>query len=577
MNDFEVVRSEALIIGAGAAGLRVAIELIGGGVQPLVIGKRRHGDAHTAWAAGGINASLGTRDPEDRPEIHAADTIREGHFICDPRAVELLARDAPERVRELHAWGCDFHLHEREIDQRYFGAQSFRRTCFVGDVTGRAMLDTLVAKARELEVPYRQNLMVTRILVADGRAVGAFAVDLETGGGVLLESPVVVVAAAGHTSIYARSSSRPDENTGDAAALALEAGARLRDMELVQFHPTGRVDPPELRGRLVTEAVRGEGGHLLNAQGERFMERYSPEHMELDARDVVARAIYTEVEEGRGTPDGAVLLDISHRGRAFLEERLPAMLKGFAEAGIDIASEPMPVAPTAHYAMGGIRVDFDSGATDVPGLYAVGEATAGVHGANRLGGNSLAETVVFGCITGRHLLDARDEAPPAADARALGRDEAARLERLARADGQHEPRELTEELRTVMWRHAGIVRNESLLREGLRQLASLRERSDSLAVRAGTSSDAFVAALNLRFMLLVARTVLEGALLRRESRGAHYRDDAPERDDEHWRTTILYRLENDAIVTETAPVGDVHPGIRRALDEEHALDYHHLE
>jgi succinate dehydrogenase / fumarate reductase, flavoprotein subunit len=253
------------------------------------------------------------------------------------------------------------------------------------------------------------------------------------------------------------------------------------------------------------------------------------------------------------------------------------LLEQFAEVGVDIATDPMPVAPTAHYAMGGIRVDFDSGATDVPGLYAVGEATAGVHGANRLGGNSLAETVVFGQITGRHLLEARSEAAASTDVDALGRDEAERLERLATVEGQHDPQALTEELRDVMARHAGIVRNASLLEEGLERLASLRERSASLDVRAGPTSDAFVVALNLQFMLPVAETVLRGALLRRESRGAHYRDDAPDRDDERWRETILYRLDHDAIQLDTAPIGPVHPDIGRALDEQHELDYHHLE
>ncbi len=265
VDDINLMETDVLIVGAGAAGLRAAIELAREGVDVLVLGKRRHGDAHTVWAAGGINASLGNLDPDDRWEIHAADTIGEGHFVNDPRAVEILAREAPERILELRDWGCPFSLTEEgELNQRYFGAQSFRRTCFAGDTTGEAILGTLVAKAREVGVSYREDVYVTKLLKSGGRVNGAAGFDMRSGHRLLFGARAVVLAAGGYTSIYRRGSSRPDENNGDAMALAYEAGAALKDMEFVQFHPTGMIEPSEMDGRLVTEAVRGEGGRLYN-------------------------------------------------------------------------------------------------------------------------------------------------------------------------------------------------------------------------------------------------------------------------------------------------------------------------
>jgi succinate dehydrogenase / fumarate reductase flavoprotein subunit len=566
---YEKVETGVLIIGAGAAGLRAAIELARAGVETLVLGKRRHGDAHTIWASGGINAALGTRDPEDRWEIHAADTLREGHFVNDPHAVELLARNAPERIRELADWGCKFsRTDEGALDQRYFGAQSYRRTCFAGDKTGEAILNTLVAKARELEVPYRENVYVTKVLTGRDRAVGAAGYDMDSGEYVVFRAPAVVLAAGGMTALYTRNSSRSDENTGDAAALAYEAGAVLRDMEFVQFHPTGMVYPEEYSGQLVTEAVRGEGGRLYNTEGERFMERYSPEHMELDARDVVARANYQEIQAGRGTENGAVLLDISHRSPEYLRERLPRMYEQFRELGVDITREPMEVAPTAHYAMGGIEVDFETGATTLPGLFAIGEATAGVHGANRLGGNSLAETVVLGEVCGRHLAEYLRDAPEPALPHAAVEEH---LSTLAGPAGEHEPQALIDELRRVMWDHAGIVREEEGLRAGLEKLSDIKRQAGS------AGSERFEAAANLRFMLVAAEAVLRGALMRRESRGAHYREDFPQESPEWVRNVVYEKGAYGEMLLRTEPVGEIPAGIRTALDEEHSLQYTHLE
>jgi succinate dehydrogenase / fumarate reductase flavoprotein subunit len=577
----EHVETDVLIVGAGAAGLRAAIELARADVDVLVLGKRRHGDAHTVWAAGGINASLGNVDPDDRWDIHAADTVGEGHFVNDPRAVEILAREAPERIRELYDWGCPFSLTEDgELNQRYFGAQSFRRTCFAGDRTGEAMMGTLVKRAREEGVPYREDVYVTKLLKSGGRVNGAAAFDLHSGRRILFGARAVVLAAGGYTSIYRRGSSRPEENNGDAMALAYGAGAALKDMEFVQFHPTGMVEPEEMDGRLVTEAVRGEGGRLYNVEGGRFMKFYSPERMELDARDVVARANYREIQEGRGTPEGAVLLDISHRDPEYIKERLPNMYEQFMEQGVDITEEPMKVSPTAHYGMGGIEVDPRTCATAVEGLYAVGESAAGVHGANRLGGNSLAETVVFGKILGEHLAEAIDDLPGAQLGEAAAREHLADLDALATRAGINDPGELIDELRGLVWDHAGIVRTAGGLREGLDRLRGLRERAGDLEVP-DDPADRFgrwlERALDLGAMLVAAEAVVRGALAREESRGAHHREDFPEESDA-WRKNILCaRDEGGEMYLWTEPVAEVSPEVQKALDEDYSLDYHYLE
>ena len=573
----ETVSTSVLIIGAGGAGLRTSIELARHGIDCLVLGKRPHGDAHTIWAAGGINASLGSLDPEDRWAIHAADTLDEGHFVNDPTAVELLCRRAPDRIRELEEWGMPFdRTDDGKINQRYFGAQSFRRTCFVGDRTGQALMNTLVQKAMDLEVPYRENLYITDVVVENGQAAGAVGVDMDGGQPVAFDADAVVIAAGGHTSLYRRSSSRPDENTGDAQALAFNAGVPLRDMEFVQFHPTGKVTPAAEAGHLVTEAVRGEGGRLYNTEGERFMERYSPDQMELDARDVVARANEQEIREGRGTTNDAVLLDISHRDDEYIHDRLPRMVEEFAEHGVDITEEPMEVAPTAHYAMGGIEVDFETARTAVDGLYAVGECTAGVHGANRLGGNSLIETIVFGQVAGDHI--ARTLSPDASPALsdAAVRDHIATQDTLAAAEGDHTPAEITDRLRDVMWKHAGILRNEDGLIDGLRKLQQLRADADSLSVQADRTSRRYERAQNVRFMLTTAETILRGALERSESRGAHARTDYDEKNPA-WRQNIRCVPTTEGMEIAFQDPGRPSPSVQQAVDEEHELDYHHLE
>jgi succinate dehydrogenase / fumarate reductase flavoprotein subunit len=527
------VAASVLVIGTGAAGLRAAIELAEGGVQVLCVGKRRRDDAHTVLAAGGINAALATMDPEDSWEQHAADTLREGYWLADPRSVELLCREAPAAIDELVGWGARLAREEDgRLTQRFFGAHRFRRTCFAGDYTGREIQRALVRRAAELGVSVRDDVYVTRLLVHDGRVFGSYAFDLDEGGRWVIVADAVILAAGGHTRIWRRSSSRRDENTGDAMRLAAEAGCRLRDMELVQFHPTGMVFPEQSAGTLVTEAVRGEGGILRNAAGERFMERYDPERLELSTRDRVALAIYTEISAGRGTEHGGVLLDVSHLGRDTVLSRLPRMYRQFVDlAMLDITRAPMEVAPTAHYSMGGVRVEPQRHLTDVEGLYAVGECATGVHGANRLGGNSLAECLVFGRIVGNEAarwsaaldVQVRDRAAIAA---ATGE-----VDELLGGRGDEFARPLQRAVRDLMSECCGVVRSEDGLREGLARLDEVTERARAMEVRPDLAGYADLAhAFDLQGSLLAARATLECALERRESRGAHSRLDYPDQD-----------------------------------------------
>jgi len=542
--------ANVLVIGTGAAGLRAAIAAHQAGSEVVVVGKRRRDDAHTVLAAGGINAALGTVDPQDSWQQHFADTLREGYFLADPRVVELMATEAPAAVLELADWGAPFaRTPDGRLDQRFFGAHRWRRTCYAGDWTGRAILRTLTAKVAELGMTVVDDQYVSQLLVSDGACFGALAFDLETGARTVFLADAVVLATGGHTRIWRRSSSRRDENTGDGMYLALLAGCRLQDMELVQFHPTGMVAPEEAAGILVTEAVRGEGGVLKNAFGERFMARYDPERMELSARDRVALANYTEIAEGRGGPNGGVFLDITHLGKDAILEKLPRMYRQFLEYQmLDISQQPMEVAPTAHYSMGGVVVDPETHATDVAGLYAAGEVTAGLHGANRLGGNSLAETVVFGRRAGEAAAgysasrDVQLRARPVVDA--AGEELTSFIRH-----GREFARPLQRTLRDAMWETCGVVRDQAGLRRGLERVAELRELAREVDVRPTAEGYADLAhALDLRASLVAAEATLLGALARNESRGAHQRRDHPELDPE-LQVNLQSRLDGDRHMT----------------------------
>jgi succinate dehydrogenase / fumarate reductase flavoprotein subunit len=566
--------SNVLVIGSGAAGLRAAIAAHEAGRQVTVLGKRLRKDAHTVLAAGGINAALGTVDPEDSWQQHFADTLREAYLLSDPRTVEIMAREAPDAVLELAEWGCDFARRpDGSLDQRYFGAHTYRRTCYAGDYTGRAMLHTLADHAAALGMTVLENVYVSRLLVRDGTCFGAYAFDIGSGERTVFLADAVVLAAGGHTRLWRRSSSRRDENTGDGMALALQAGCRLADMELVQFHPTGMVAPEEMAGTLVTEAVRGEGGHLRNADGERFMQRYDPQRMELSTRDRVALANYTEIAEGRGTSNGGVWLDISHRSKDEIVEKLPRMYRQFLESQmLDISAHPMEVAPTAHYSMGGVVVEPEDHSTDVEGLFAAGEVAAGLHGANRLGGNSLVETLIFGRRAGAAAAERSANLEVSLRARSVIADAQADLDGLIR-EGEEFARPLQRALRDALWEHCGVVRDEEGLKEGLARVADLREAAGSVDVRPTSEGFGDLAhALDLRAALLTAEATILGAIERRETRGAHIRSDHPDLD-ERLRVNLVVRCGREGrLETSRVPVPEVPEHLRGWLAPADELD-----
>jgi succinate dehydrogenase flavoprotein subunit len=524
-----------LIVGSGAAGMRAAIAAHEAGEHVRVLGKRPRLDAHTVLASGGINGALGTRDPEDSWEQHYADTVREGYFLSDPRVVEIMTREAPGTILELADWGCEFaRTEDGALDQRFFGAHSYRRTCYAGDFTGRAILRTLHRRADEIGVPpVVEDQYVSHLLVADGVCFGTVAFDLNSGERTVHLADAIVLCTGGHTRLWRRSSSRRDENYGEGWALALRAGCRVMDPELVQFHPTGMVWPDDIAGTLVTEAVRGEGGRLFNADGERYMQRYDPDRLELSSRDRVALANYTEIAEGHAGPNGGVFLDITHRGKDFILEKLPRMYRQFIEHQmLDISKEPMEVAPTAHYSMGGIVVDHETYATDVVGLYAAGEVTGGLHGANRLGGNSLAEAVNAGRRAGEAASAFTTEGEVVVRSRRAIRQALDELSSLTKP-GPELPRPLQRALRDLMWERCGVVRDEDGLRGALNGLEDIRAASDVADVRPGAEGWSDLAnLLDLRAGLLAAEATVRAAIERRETRGAHNRSDYPELDPE---------------------------------------------
>lgn len=537
-----VIDADVLVIGNGGAGLRAAIESYRFGADTLVVARTILGKAHTTMAEGGVNAALGNRDPTDSIEAHFRDTVTEGAFLNDQRLVSILVEEAPERIYDLEEFGAIFdRTPEGRIAQRPFGGQSHPRTCYVGDETGHEMIMALTEEVRRRHIRHIDEVLVTKLLMDRGRCAGAFALEMRSGESLCLRSKATVLALGGAGQVY-RVTSNPDESTGDGYALAYEAGAELMDMEQVQFHPTGMVHPPSAKGILVTEAVRGEGGLLKNSLDERFMERYSPKQMELSPRDVVARSIYSEIQAGRGTPRGGVLLDISHKEKAQVEAKLPRMVRQFRTfADLDITKEPMEVAPTAHHFMGGVRIrPEDNRSTTVEGLYVAGENEAGVHGGNRLGGNALAETQVFGARAGRAAaqLSSGSDLPDFNEGQ-LGSEEG-RLSSLFR-EGER-PQAIRRDLRELMWDKAGIVRHEEDLSGALRSIEGLRTRSVGLGV-AGTRryNSEWFDAITLRSMLLVSEAVVRSALERQESRGAHFRSDFPSRDDTGWFVNILVR------------------------------------
>jgi len=533
-NAEQQLATSVLVIGTGGSGLRAAIELAEQGTDVLVLGKRPKTDAHTTLAAGGINAALATMDTADTWQQHAADTLTESYLLADPATVRVVTEGAAESIKDLERYGMAFaREHDGRISQRFFGAHTFRRTAFAGDYTGLELQRTLVRRAQQLAIPILDSIYVTRLLVDDNVIFGAYGFDLGHGTRYAIRADAVILATGGHTRIWRRTSSRRDENTGDALRLAVEAGGRIRDPELVQFHPSGLIEPEDSAGTLVSEAARGEGGILRNDLGERFMKRYDPERMELSTRDRVALAAYTEIKEGRGTPRGGVWLDVSHLPRAQIMDRLPRVYQTLMDLQLlDITTTPIEIAPTAHYSMGGVWVRPEDHGTDVEGLYAIGEASSGLHGANRLGGNSLIELLVYGKLVGRAAAAYSAQRDVQRRSRAALSDARAEVDGILHGDGPENVRFLQRALRNAMTEYAGVVRDEAGLLRGLHEVSELEERLTHVGVHPDIAGFYDLAhAFDLKASVIAARATLEAALERRETRGCHNRSDYPKLDE----------------------------------------------
>ncbi len=530
--DYLTQITNVLVIGCGGAGLRSAIEIKKSGLDVCILGKRPKTDAHTVLAAGGINAALGNLDKEDSWEQHFIDTYLEGYGIANPLKVEIMAKEAPSLVKEIDNWGADFaKLKNGELDQRFFGAHKYRRTCYSGDFTGLSILKTLLKKSDELNIPIYDNQYVTELLIKDNTCFGAMSFNISSSERTVHFADAVILCTGGHTRLWKKSSSRKNENTGDGYYLALKAGCKLIDMEMVQFHPSGMVLPEEIEGTLVTEAVRGEGGKLINNKGERFMKNYDPIRMELSTRDKVAIANYKEIVEGRGTKNGGVYLDISHKSKDFIINKLPSIYRQFLEFQmIDISKSPMEVAPTAHYSMGGILVNPEDLSTSVEGLFAAGEVTGGLHGANRLGGNSLAEILIFGKragITSSKYSKKIDQQLRSNQAINIAHENINKFIK----NGNELVRPLQNELRLIMWKYCGVIKNEILLLEGLSKIEKIKTKLSDIDVRIDKyNCEDLALAFDLQSALLSAKATILSAIQRKESRGAHQRSDFPKLD-----------------------------------------------
>ncbi len=566
---YEAHDHDVIVIGAGGAGQRAAIAAADAGLSVGVICKSLLGKAHTVMAEGGIAAALGNVDPRDNWEVHFADTMRGGQFINDYRMAELFAKEAPERVYELERWGGLFdRTPDGRILQRPFGAHTYERLCHVGDRTGLELIRTLQDKMVHTGVEVHMEVTLTRLLKDGDRIAGAFGYRREDGRFVLFRAKAVILATGGWGKVY-KVTSNSWECTGDGCAMAYEAGAELMDMEMVQFHPTGMIWPPGVRGILVTEAVRGEGGILRNAQGERFMERYDPKKLDLSSRDVVARSIYKEVQAGRGTPHGGAYLDITHRGAEFIIKKLPSMHEQFLKlADVDITKSPMEVAPTIHYVMGGVRVEAGAGASTVQGLYAAGEVAAGLHGANRLGGNSLTDILVFGKRAGEHAAQYAKglSARPRVDDR-QAEEERALLRRPFENSGKENPYLLHEELQDVMGEHAGIARTGASLEAGLAKILDLQERAGGTHVGGSMLyNPSWHQCRDVRFMLTMCEAIFRSAIDRQESRGSHWRLDYPDQNAEWGRKNMIVRCEDGRMRVATRPTPQMPPELARLCE-----------
>lgn len=570
---------EVVIVWSGGAWLRCAIELWEHDYTDIIIvGDRAFDDAHTTWARGWINASLATMDPDDSPDIHAVDTYREGQYVAHPDLVETLADHAPEAIADLVKRWADFHKEDDgRLTQRFFGAHTYRRTVFSGDQTGKEMIRVMTQHARTLGIPYLEHVYVYDLLVQDGRAYGIRGVQKDTDEDIVVFAKKVVFATGWFSNVYQRSSSRNKENFGDGIFTAFRAGALIGDIELVQFHPTGLLFPEEMYGELVTEAVRGEWGILLNTQWERFMTQYDPGKMELSTRDVVARANFAEIRAWRGTEKWAVLLDISHRSKQYIQQRLPKMYSMIlAYNNVDISKQPVEVAPTSHYTMGGIWFDADTMQTTIDNFYAAGECTMWVHGANRLGGNSLMETMVFGKKVAQAILAAQwgDES----DEQTFVPKQKAYTSHDYSRPWWMDAETILQQVRSLVWDYAGIVRTEQELLALDTQLTQIQKdvAEQWLAPQWSLYLDVMMYT-RVQSVLILSLLICKGARARKESRGAHYRTDYPETSSEY-NKNYVHQLIGWKLVSSWKDLPQPSLRLQKALDQyERTKNYGHSE
>jgi succinate dehydrogenase / fumarate reductase flavoprotein subunit len=609
MTNIERHSYDVVVIGAGGAGLRAAIEARLAGRKTAIISKSLFGKAHTVMAEGGAAAAMGNVNSNDNWMVHFRDTMRGGKFLNNYRMAELHAKEAPDRIWELETYGALFdRTKDGRISQRNFGGHEYPRLAHVGDRTGLELIRTLQQKIVSLQqedyaatgdyesrIRVFQETTITELFVENGAIAGAFGYYRESGDFVLFETPAVVLATGGVGKSY-KVTSNSWEYTGDGHALALRAGATLINMEFLQFHPTGMVWPPSVKGILVTESVRGDGGVLKNTDGKRFMFDYVPDVFrkqyaetedeadrwytdpdnnrrppELLPRDEVARAINNEVKEGRGTPAGGVLLDIaSRRSAEYVTKRLPSMYHQFKElADVDITTQPMEVGPTCHYVMGGVEVDADTAQATVPGLYAAGEVSGGMHGSNRLGGNSLSDLLVFGKRAGEYAAayaggQARRPTVPRA---AVDAAVETALAPLTRGDGGENPYTVHQELQQVMNDLVGIIRRKHELEDALVRLAELKERVKKVGIGGGRRyNPGWHLALDLRNMLAVSECTAKAALEREESRGGHTREDFPKMDAEWRRVNLVCSLDGEDVRLARKPLPEMPRELIRLFD-----------
>ena len=535
--DIKTITTDVLIIGSGGSGSRAAIEVDDAGLKATIVSKGlSFRSGCTGLAEGGYNAVFKTVDKDDSIDAHFNDTLKGGSYLNDKKLVEILVNESPKRLIDLENYGALFDRQESgEIDQRPFGGQSFRRTCYQGDRTGAELLNALKEEIIKRNIECIEEVMITSLITDDNQVIGATGLDLKDSSLIYFKTKSVILASGGAGQLYPVTSNTFQKN-GDGYAISYRAGADLVDMEQIQFHPTGMVAPESKKGVLVTEAVRAEGGKLINSEGERFMSKYAPEKMELATRDVVARSIYQEIIEGRGTENGGVYLDISHLDDDYIDEKLETMVLQFENVGVDIKHGPIEVAPTAHHFMGGLKINTDA-SSSLDNLFGAGEVCGGVHGANRLGGNALADTQVFGKIAGVSASEAAKNSEIKSDEEQVEA-EASRIEGLIKK-GTIKPKDFKNKIKSLMWEKVAIVRDEKNLNEALKDLLEMQKDLENLDVsdKHQYNTD-LVTALEVINMVEICILTVKSAILRRESRGAHFRSDFPESKDE-WKKSII--------------------------------------